>query len=61
MLVGGNSVRVQIDGKYIPWPKVKSSFATPFSAKDYGRDKSIDLYREYITEKLEEDDVDGRV
>lgn len=50
-----NSVRIKIDDAYVSWPKVKSSFANPFTAKKYGREESIRLYREYIIDKLKKD------
>jgi hypothetical protein len=51
----GNSVRIKIDDAYVAWPKVKSSFANPYTAKKYGREESIRLYREYIIDKLQND------
>lgn len=50
-----NSVRVKIGDAYVPWPKVGSSFANPFAVKQYGREESIRLYREYIIDKLQKD------
>ena len=37
------------------WKLKKSIWANPFSAKTYGREKSIEMYREYIVAKIVED------
>lgn len=34
-----------------------SEWANPFTVKKYGLDKSIEMYKEYITEKIKEDSI----
>ena len=54
-----NSIRIKdpVTGAFTPWPAKGqgSPFANPFSAKKYGRERCIQMYREWLAAKLETD------